>query len=102
IEVFPTSFEIPEGHRLRITVAAYDVPHALPPLPAVLSTLAGPVTVLSSPEHPSSVVLPVVGAAVEEPTLPLEEATADEAPVDDERGTEVAAGALSRSEPTDA
>lgn len=61
VEVFPSSFVVPAGHRLRVTVAAYDVPHALPPLPAALETLAGPVSVLASPEHPSSVVLPVAG-----------------------------------------
>lgn len=60
VEVFPTSAVIRAGHRLRVTIAAYDVPHALPPVPAVLSTLAGPVEVLNDAEHPSSVVLPVV------------------------------------------
>lgn len=63
VEVFPTSVVIPTGHRLRVTVAAYDVPHALPPAPAVLeTTVGGPVTVLSEPEHPSSIVIPVVTA----------------------------------------
>jgi hypothetical protein len=60
VEVFPTSAAIAPGHRLRITIAPYDVPHALPPLPAALDTLAGTVTVLSDAAHPSSVVLPIV------------------------------------------
>jgi putative CocE/NonD family hydrolase len=59
IEVFPTSAAIAPGHRLRVTVAPYDVPHALPPLPTSLDTLAGSVRVLSDAAHPSSVVLPV-------------------------------------------
>lgn len=63
IEVFPTSAEIPAGHQLRVTVAAYDVPHALPPLPQALATLAGPVEVLSDPAHPSSIVVPVVASS---------------------------------------
>jgi putative CocE/NonD family hydrolase len=63
VEVFPTSATIAPGHRLRVTVAAYDVPHALPPLPAAVGTLAGVTTVLADPAHPSSVVLPIVGEA---------------------------------------
>lgn len=63
VEVFPTSAVIHAGHRLRVTIAAYDVPHALPPAPAAVSTLAGPVEVLNDAEHPSSVVVPVVAAS---------------------------------------
>jgi putative CocE/NonD family hydrolase len=62
VEVFPTSAVLQPGHRLRVTIAAYDVPHALPTAPAALATLAGPVEVLNDSAHPSSVVLPVVGA----------------------------------------
>jgi putative CocE/NonD family hydrolase len=62
IEVFPTSAAIEPGHRLRVSVAPYDVPHALPPLPGGLATLTGTVHVLSDASHPSSVVLPVVNA----------------------------------------
>jgi putative CocE/NonD family hydrolase len=59
IEVFPTSATLLPGHRLRITISPYDVPHALPPAPALLSSLGGVVTVLSDAAHPSSVVFPV-------------------------------------------
>ena len=38
----------------------YDVPHALPPIPAQLDAIGGRVTVLSDASHPSSVVVPVV------------------------------------------
>lgn len=62
VEVFPTSVEIPAGSSLRVTVAAYDVPHALPSAPMALAAAAGPVDVLHTAEHPSSIVLPVVGA----------------------------------------
>lgn len=70
VEVFPTSMEIPAGSRLRVTVAAYDVPHALPPLPMALATLAGPVEVLHTAAHPSSIVLPVVTASATAPVTP--------------------------------
>jgi putative CocE/NonD family hydrolase len=63
IEVFPTSAAIAPGHRLRVTIAPYDVPHALPAVPALLDTLAGTVTVLSGPDHPSSIVVPLVDAS---------------------------------------
>ena len=59
IEVFPTSAVLAPGHRLRITIAPYDVPHALPPLPGALGSVGGVTRVLSDAAHPSSVVLPV-------------------------------------------
>jgi putative CocE/NonD family hydrolase len=60
IEVFPTSAALLPGHRLRVTVSPYDIPHAMPPIPAQLDSFAGTVTVLSDAAHPSSVVVPVV------------------------------------------
>jgi putative CocE/NonD family hydrolase len=60
IEVFPTSAVLAPGHRLRITIAPYDVPHALPALPGALTALGGVTRVLSDAAHPSSVVLSVV------------------------------------------
>ena len=60
VEVFPTSAAIKKGHRIRITISGYDVPHALPPLNTGLDTLFGQVTVLNDATHRSSVVLPIV------------------------------------------
>lgn len=57
VEVFPTGAAIQPGHRLRLSVQAFDVPHlapTLPQLPGLLTTL----TVHSSPDHPSTLVLP--------------------------------------------
>jgi predicted acyl esterase len=59
IEVFPTSATLLPGHRLRVTISPYDVPHALPPASAMVSSLGGVVTVLSDATHASSVVLPL-------------------------------------------
>jgi putative CocE/NonD family hydrolase len=59
VEVFPTGAEIRPGHRLRIAVQAFDVPHLLPSLPDSLGTL----TVLrlhQSAADPAEVTLPVV------------------------------------------
>lgn len=61
VEVFPTAAVIPPGHKLRISVQAFDVPHLLPTvrdLPAALS----PVAIHNSPEHPSEITLPVIPA----------------------------------------
>lgn len=60
VEVFPSSFEIAPGHRLRVSIGASDLPHGLPPLPDLLSGLIGLLSVHSGAEQPSHVVLPVV------------------------------------------
>src|SRR3546814_13690783 len=80
VEVFPTSAVIRPGHRLRVTISAYDVPHALPPIPAALGSLGGPVTVLSDAAHPSSIVLPVVSEPATELPTGYDAATVGGAP----------------------
>lgn len=57
VEVFPTAAAIRPGHRLRISIQAYDVPHLLPPAPDAPSTLA-PLTLHTSRAKPSFVTLP--------------------------------------------
>lgn len=63
VEVFPTSFVIQPGHSLRVTLAPFDVPHALPPLPGMLDSLGGTVEILSNAAHPTSIVMPVETAS---------------------------------------
>lgn len=58
VEVFPTGAVIQPGHKLRIAVQAFDVPHLLSPLTSLLGQLV-PVTVHTGPSYPSSVTLPV-------------------------------------------
>ncbi len=60
VEVFPTGASIRPGHRLRLAVQAYDVPHLLPTVPQLPSALA-PLTVHVSPQHPSTLTVPAVG-----------------------------------------
>jgi hypothetical protein len=62
VEVFPLNAAIKAGHRLRITVSPADFPHQLPPAPALAARLAGQVQILTDPQHPSAVELPVVGS----------------------------------------
>jgi putative CocE/NonD family hydrolase len=61
VEIFPTNWVVKAGHRLKIVVDPSDFPHALPPAPALLGRLGGRVSVLTDPEHPSAIALPVVG-----------------------------------------
>lgn len=63
VEVFPTSALIRRGHRLRISVGASNFPFAAMPIPTLLQSLAGVMSIYGDAEHPSSVVLPVVPAA---------------------------------------
>ncbi len=57
VEIFPTGAVIKPGHRLRLAVQAFDVPHLIPTLPDALSTLV-PLTVHTSERYPSGVTLP--------------------------------------------
>lgn len=58
VEVFPTGAVVQPGHRLRIAVQAFDVPHLLSPLTSLLGQLV-PLTVHTGSSYPSSVTLPV-------------------------------------------
>lgn len=58
VEVFPTGAVIAPGHRLRLAVQAFDVPHLVPTLPDLPATLA-PITIHASRTYPSQVTLPV-------------------------------------------
>jgi predicted acyl esterase len=57
VEVFPTGAAIRPGHRLRISVQAFDVPHLLPPLTGVPQL--APLTVYASDVYPSVLTVPV-------------------------------------------
>lgn len=61
VEVFPTGAVIKKGHRLRITVQQFDVPHLLAPLPQLVDSLGSVVTLHHSAKYPSRLVLPVRG-----------------------------------------
>ncbi len=64
VEIFPTSALIKKGHRLRISVGASNFPFATMPVPTLAQSLAGVMSIYSDAEHASSVVLPVVPAAL--------------------------------------
>ena len=58
VEVFPTGASLRKGHRLQITLQAFDTPHLLPSLPGFLSSL-GTITIHHSASYPSRLVIPV-------------------------------------------
>lgn len=61
VEVFPTGAVLKAGHRLRITVQAFDTPHLAAPLPQLANSAGGIVTIHHSATYPSRLVLPVRG-----------------------------------------
>ncbi len=61
VEVFPTGAKILPGHKLRLAVQAFDVPHLLPTLPDLLGTLTV-MKIHNSAAYPSELTIPAVGA----------------------------------------
>jgi putative CocE/NonD family hydrolase len=59
VEVFPTGAVLRPGHRLRITVQAFDTPHLAPTLPELTDGAGGVITIHHSTRYPSRLVLPV-------------------------------------------
>jgi predicted acyl esterase len=61
VEIFPTRAKILSGHKLRIAVQAFDIPHLLPTLPDLLGSLTV-MTIHNSAKYPSTINFPSVGA----------------------------------------
>jgi hypothetical protein len=59
VEVFPTAARIAPGHRLRIAVQAFDVPHLLPTVPDLPGALTV-MTIHASKRYPSELTIPGV------------------------------------------
>ena len=57
VEVFPTGAAIRPGHRLRLSIQGFDVPHLLPTLPNIAQI--APLTVFASDVYPSVLTIPV-------------------------------------------
>jgi putative CocE/NonD family hydrolase len=60
VEIFPTRAKIQAGHKLRIAVQAFDIPHLLPTLPDLLGSLTV-LTIHNSAKYPSTINFPSVG-----------------------------------------
>ncbi|MGA9101081.1 CocE/NonD family hydrolase [Aeromicrobium sp.] len=59
VEVFPTAATIRPGHRLRLAVQAFDIPHLLPAAHLAVGTLTV-MKVHTSAQYPSELTLPTV------------------------------------------
>ena len=59
VEVFPSSFVIKQGHRLRVSIGASDFPHGLPPVPNLVQSALGALTIYADPLRASHIVLPL-------------------------------------------
>lgn len=57
VEIFPTAARILPGHRLRIAIQSFDVPHLAPNLPLATGS-AGVIKVYTGTKYPSSLTLP--------------------------------------------
>jgi X-Pro dipeptidyl-peptidase C-terminal non-catalytic domain len=63
VEVFPTFDTLATGHRLRVTIATSDFPHALPDVAQIPKLLGGVYGLEHSAAYPSSVELPLATPA---------------------------------------
>jgi uncharacterized protein len=66
VEVFPTGASIQPGHRLRIAVQTFDVPHLLPSLTGALGSLTV-IQIHSSAQYPSALTIPLVAPSKSSP-----------------------------------
>ena len=59
VEVFPASFVLQPGHRLRVSITPGDAPHMVPTATTAAAGAGGIVTILRDAAHPSYVLLPL-------------------------------------------
>jgi len=59
VEVFPTGAVLRKGHRLRITVQAFDTPHLTGTAAQQVDSAGGVITLHHSRAYPSRLTLPV-------------------------------------------
>ncbi len=64
VEVFPTFDTLAPGHRLRVTIATSDFPHALPSATQAPNLAGGVYELEHSAQYPSSVELPLVAGGI--------------------------------------
>jgi uncharacterized protein len=70
VEVFPTYDTLAPGHRLRITIATSDFPHALPEATQLPDLVGGVYQLEHTATYPSSVELPLISAQTPVPMAP--------------------------------
>jgi putative CocE/NonD family hydrolase len=68
VEVFPTYDTLAPGHRLRVTIATADFPHAFPDTAQGPGLAGGMYAIERSADAPSSVELPLIGPGAPHPS----------------------------------
>ena len=63
VEIYPTGWELPAGHTLRLTLQEADVPHLMAPVPTELNSIGATLSIYHDAAHDSELVIPVRGAA---------------------------------------
>ncbi|MFP3961809.1 CocE/NonD family hydrolase [Actinomadura fulvescens] len=58
VEIFPASWSIKPGHKLRLAVQTGDFPHLFPPFPQLKDSLGGDIKLWHDPRNPSWIALP--------------------------------------------
>lgn len=58
VEIFPTGAAIKPGHRLRISIQSFDIPHLVPTLPNAIGQ-GSPLTIYTGKKYPSELTIPV-------------------------------------------
>jgi predicted acyl esterase len=53
VEVFPTGATLAAGHRLRLSVEAFDTPHLAAPVPQYANNLGSVMSIVHDAAHPS-------------------------------------------------
>lgn len=74
VEIFPTAAQIKPGHKLRLAVQAFDIPHLLPTLPDLLGTLTV-MKIHNSAAYPSELTIPTVGTFASSTAVKLRHTT---------------------------
>jgi predicted acyl esterase len=59
VEIYPTAWDLPAGHTLRLTLQEADVPHLMAPLPTALNSIGATLSIYHDAAHASQLVIPV-------------------------------------------
>ena len=61
VEIYPTGWDVPPGHTLRLTLQEADVPHLMAPLPTSVKSVGATLSIYHDSKHDSELVIPVRG-----------------------------------------
>ena len=71
VEIYPTGWTLPAGHKLRLTLQSADEPHLTASLPTGLNSAGATLSIYHDASHDSELVIPVRGAGAGAPSAAL-------------------------------